>query len=186
MQREEAHSQSARDLNAGPSCSHWAILDQVLDYPKPWFLHLLHLSESCAWRSKGPGGVCYLGTTLPACSFLLKTKQPKLQNLYSVELEVQLMVGALIPPDRNSWVLTGYGCSRFPPPFLSRNTVLRPGSETDVGLTCTPPLQGLPRCMLAHPAPTGCLLYFYRMGQMAESAGGCYVVQAPRDDWESL
>lgn len=34
--------------------------------------------------------------------------------------------------------MTGDGCSRYSPRFLSRKTVLRPGSETDVGLTCIP------------------------------------------------
>lgn len=49
------------------------------------------------------------------------------------KLEVQLRVGVLIPPDRNSWALTGDGRSRFSTPFLSMKTVPRPGSETDVG-----------------------------------------------------
>lgn len=56
MQREEAHSQSARDFNVGPSCSHRAILDQVLDYPKPWFLHLQIGIMECPPRDTGNTG----------------------------------------------------------------------------------------------------------------------------------
>jgi hypothetical protein len=32
--------QPGRDWNAGPLCPQWEILDRVLDYSKPWLLHL--------------------------------------------------------------------------------------------------------------------------------------------------